>query len=66
MISSFSDAVYLIRGRPHRLSCFFEKTQLERLLGNHLFQITGFAAQIFHFVGVCRTCGIARQTPFRR
>ena len=50
MISSFSDAGYLIRRRPHARSCFFEQPQLQRLFGDNLLQITGLAAQLLDFV----------------
>ena len=50
---------YLIRGRPHLRSCFFEKTQLKRLLGHDLFQITRFTTQVFDLIG----CGCAGDIP---
>jgi hypothetical protein len=52
MISSLSDAGYLILGRPHPLSCFFKQTQYERLLRHDLLQVTGLLAQVFDFVSL--------------
>ena len=62
IISSFSDAAYLIRGPPHPRVCFFEKTQLKRLFRNHLLEILCLAAQLFHLVSVRRARRITRQT----
>ena len=42
MISNFSDAGYLIRGRPHRLSCFFVQAEFERLFRDDLLEIFCF------------------------
>jgi hypothetical protein len=78
MISSFSDAAYLILGGPHPLPgralqsnaprgadhAFFEKTQFQRLLGHDLLEIAGFTTQVFDFVGRGRAGGIASQPPF--
>ena len=47
MISNFTDAAYLILGRPHLRSCFFKKTQFQRLLYHNLLQVPSFAAQNF-------------------
>jgi hypothetical protein len=51
MISSFSDAGYLIRRRPHPRRCFFQQTVFECQVGNAFLQGTGFAAQVLHFAG---------------
>jgi len=59
MISSFSDAGYLILRLPHPRACFFEKAQLQRLLSNKLLQITCLPAQVLHLVSGCRTSRIA-------
>jgi len=76
MISSFSDAGYLIRGRPHPLPgsglftnhergehAFFEQAEFERLLSHNFLQITGFTAQILYLVGACSTRRITGQPP---
>jgi hypothetical protein len=55
---------YLIRGRPHRLSCFFEKPQYERFLRHDLFQITRFTAHFLHLIGARGTCGVSRRALF--
>jgi hypothetical protein len=61
MISSFSDAGYLIRRRPHPRRCFFQQTVLECQVGNAFLQGTGFAAQVLHFAGGRSTGGVAGQ-----
>src|SRR3546814_2398865 len=48
MISSFSDAGYLIRRRPHPQSCFFEQTVFECQVGHAFLQSTGFARSEEH------------------
>src|SRR5687768_16317189 len=50
MISSFSDAGYLILRRPHLRSCFFENPQCQRLLGDDLLEIARLLAQHLHLV----------------
>ena len=61
MISSFSDAEYLIRVRPHRPARFFEQAQFQRLFRHDLLLIAGSTAQILHLVSVCSECSIASQ-----
>jgi hypothetical protein len=61
MISSFSDAGYLIRRRPHPRRCFFQQTVLECQVRNAFLQGTGFAAQVLHFAGGRSTGGVAGQ-----
>jgi hypothetical protein len=46
MISSFSEAGYLIRGRPQPRSCFFEKAVLEGQRGHHLLERQRLGAQV--------------------
>ena len=48
MISSFSDAVYLIR--PHPLSCLFKKAQFKRLLSHDFLQVAVLSAQFFDLI----------------
>jgi hypothetical protein len=61
MISSFSDAGYLIRRRPHPRRCFFQQTVLECQVGNAFLQGTGFAAQVLHFAGGRSAGGVTGQ-----
>jgi len=75
MISSFPDAGYLIRRRPHlspgrrlrsnlpRGPChaFLEKTERKRLLRYDLLQITSLAPQVLDLIGRCRTRRVARK-----
>jgi len=42
---------------------FFEKAQFERLFRDHFLQITGFAAQVFDFIGCGSTGCVTGQTP---
>src|SRR6266403_3723855 len=63
MISSFSDAGYLIPRLPHPRSCFFEKTQLERLLGNNLLQLSRLTTQILDLAARGRPRRIAGKPP---
>jgi hypothetical protein len=48
MISSFSDAGYLIRGRPHPRSCFFEQAVFEGEVSDRLLQRAHLVAQVLH------------------
>ena len=63
MISSFSDAGYLMRLRlPIRDHAFFEQAVLERQIGDALLQSgLGLTAQILHLVGGGGTGGVAGQ-----
>lgn len=61
MISSFSDAGYLIRRPPHPRSCFFEQPQFEGLLRENLLQIAGLAAQVLDLGRGRRSRRVARQ-----
>jgi integrase len=61
MISSFSDAGYLIRRRPHPRSCYFEQTVLERQVGHTFLPGTGFAAQVLHLAAGRGTSRVTRQ-----
>jgi hypothetical protein len=58
MISSFSDAGYLIRRPPHPDKCFFQQTVFERQVGNAFLERAGFAAQILHLASGCGTSSI--------
>src|SRR5918993_1012783 len=49
-ISSFSDAVYLMRRPPHPPSRFFEQTVLQGELGHDPLQGRGFAAQVLALI----------------
>ena len=60
MISSFSQAGYLIRVPPHPLShVFFEQPQLQHLFGDHFFESSGFTPQLCDFARV----GLANNVP---
>jgi len=65
MISSFSDAGYLMRCRPHSRSCFFKQTVLEGQVGNAFLQIARLPPQVFYFITGCGTGGItaSRRLP---
>ncbi len=66
MISSFSDAGYLMRRRPHPRACFFEQTVLKRQVGDAFLQGAGLAAQILDLVRGGRARRIARQAALAR
>lgn len=51
-------AAYLLLGRPHPRHAFFEKAEFQFLVRHDLLQITGFPAQVSHFV----SCGSTRRT----
>lgn len=59
MISSFSEASYLMRGLPH--PCF-EQAQFQRLFGHHLFQSTRLVTQMTDFTSRGVTHRIARKS----
>jgi hypothetical protein len=61
MISSFSAAEYLMRGRPHPRSCFFEQVEFECLLGHDLLQGAGFLAERLDLVAGSRTGRVTGQ-----
>jgi hypothetical protein len=61
MISSFSEAGYLIRRRPHPDHAFFEQPQFQRLFGHDLFQVMGLATQMLDLVDGGRTRRVAGQ-----
>lgn len=48
MISSFSEAGYLMRRSPHPRSCFFEQAVLERQIGYRLLKGGSRRPQLFH------------------
>jgi hypothetical protein len=63
MISSFSDAGYLIlRTSPSPSTLFFKNAVLKDQVGDHLFEITHRALQARHFAGCGLTLGVARQS----
>jgi len=64
MISSFSEAGYLMPRLPHPRSCFFEQTQFESLLGDNFFQLQGLALEVFDLAGGCRSGRVTGQTSF--
>ena len=47
---------------PTAEHAFFEKTQFERLLRDHLFEVLGLPAQFLHLVTVCGPRGVPSQT----
>src|SRR3712207_3627354 len=61
MISSFSEAGYLMPRPPQPRSCFFEQTVLQREIGHSLLQGTGFPAQRLDLVRGGRPGGVASQ-----
>ena len=63
MISSFSDAGYLIRLRPHLRSSFLS-SWFSSVRSDPFFQGTGLAASILHLVGGGGTCGVTDQAAF--
>src|SRR6476661_6367956 len=63
MISSFSQAGYLIRRRPIRDHAFFEQAQVQGLLGDDLLQRPGFPAQVLDLAAGRRPRGVARKAP---
>src|SRR5215203_6725800 len=56
MISSFSDAGYLMRYPPHPRSRFFKQAVFQRCLGQRLLQLACLGPQRLHLVG----SGLAR------
>src|SRR4051812_28045448 len=69
MISSFSDAGYLMRHREAMLridvspipgDAFFEQAQLEGLLGDDLFQLLSLALEVFDLAAGRRPCRVRR------
>jgi hypothetical protein len=63
MISSFSEAGYLIPRRPHPRSCFFEQPQFQGLLGDDFLQRLGFLSQIPYLAAGRCSCCIPDQPP---
>src|SRR5665811_778139 len=63
MISSFSEAGYLIPRCPHPQSYFFKQAQFQGLLGDDFLQRPGFLSQIPDLAAGRRTRGIAGQPP---
>ena len=61
MISSFSDAGYLIRRRPIRDHAFFQNPQLQRPFGDDLLEIARRLAQQLHLVARGGTRRVAGQ-----
>src|SRR5438094_8288191 len=61
MISSFSEAGYLMPRRPQPRSCFFEQAVLQDEVSHDLFQRPGLAAQISHLVRGGGTNRVSRQ-----
>ena len=61
MISTFSDAGYLIRRLPHPRSCFFKQPQLERLFGDDLLQRRGLAQPLTSSVVAARAVSPAKR-----
>jgi hypothetical protein len=61
MISSFSDAEYLMCRAPHPRSCFFEQAVFEGQLGDQLFHVPGVASKSRYLNRRSLPGGIARK-----
>lgn len=61
MISSLSDAGYLIRRLPHPRSRFFGQPDFQRQIGHAFLPGTGFAAQMLHLASGCGAGSVAGQ-----
>ena len=66
MISSFSDAGYLIPRLPHPRPCFFKMPVFQHLLGKCSLEIVGLGTQRLHFIAGGLTRRITRQTFLAR
>ena len=62
MISSFSDAGYLIRRLPIPDHAFFEEPVLQRKFGDQFLQVAHLVAQAFNFARDRLASGVASQT----
>jgi hypothetical protein len=63
MISTFSDAGYLIARPPIPAHAFFQQTVLEGEIGDSLLQGARLAAQLLHFIRGRGARRVARQAP---
>ena len=63
MISSFSEAGYLIRRLPIRDRAFFEQPQFEGLLGNHLLQFLRLTPKLSNLIRRGGSGGIPSKPP---
>jgi hypothetical protein len=61
MLSSFSDAAYLMPRLPHPRSCFFEQPELQRLLDDNLLQLLRLPPQILDLAAGRGTRRVARK-----
>jgi hypothetical protein len=61
MLSSFSDAGYLMPRLPHPRSCFFEQPELQRLLDDNLLQLLRLPPQILDLAAGRGTRRVARK-----
>ena len=66
MISSFSDAGYLMARLPQARSCFFEKTVLQRKFGDPLLQVAHLLAQAFNLARGRLAPGVAGEPLLAR
>src|ERR1700693_4892548 len=62
IISSFSEAGYLIPRLPHPRSCFFKQAQFERLLSHDRLEFLRLTPQVLDLAIGRRPCRVARQT----
>src|ERR1700739_4503549 len=61
MISTFSDAGYLMPRPPHPRSCFFKQAVLQGEIGHHLLQGTGLTTKVLPLAGRRGAGRVARQ-----
>src|SRR6056297_3072118 len=66
MISSFSDAGYLMPRTPHPRSCFFEQTVFQSQVGNDFLERGRFRAQVLDLRRCRLAGGIPGQALFAR
>src|SRR5690606_17728814 len=64
MISSFSEAGYLIPGLPHPRSCFFEQAVFQGQVGHAFLESACLPAQVLDLVAGRRTHRITGQAAF--
>src|SRR3954447_279665 len=61
MISSFSEAGYLIPRLPHPRSCFFKQPQFKRLLSHDRLELLRLTPQVLDLATGRRSRGVTRQ-----
>jgi hypothetical protein len=62
MISTLSDAEYLMKRSPHPRDAFFEQAVLDQNLSQRLLELPGFSLELFDFVRGCLTRRVASQS----